>query len=57
MLFLETMWSEVGQGTGHRPAPTLLQADLDLVLRATRDLFTHDVDKLIIDNPRIRASH
>ena len=50
MIFLETMWKEVHQDTESRHAPALLQADLDLVLRATRDLFTHDVDKLIIDN-------
>ena len=30
--------------------PALLHPDLDLILRATRDLFTSDVDKLVIDD-------
>ena len=31
-------------------APALLHPDLDLILRATRDLFTADVEKLVIDD-------
>jgi len=33
-------------------APALLYDDLDVVLRAARDLFTEDVAKIIIDSPR-----
>jgi ribonuclease G len=50
MDFLETLWTDVGDAASEQAAPSLLQADLDLVLRATRDLFTHDVERLIIDN-------
>jgi ribonuclease G len=33
-------------------APALLYDDLDVILRAARDLFTEDVAKIIIDSPR-----
>ena len=52
MDFLETLWSDVGIATQEKTAPSLLLPDLDLVLRATRDLFTHDVERLIIDNEK-----
>jgi ribonuclease G len=48
--FLIQEWNEVGKGKDRKPAPTLLHPDLDMVLRATRDLFTHDVGKLVIDD-------
>lgn len=52
MEFVRSLWAEVEESAAKQNAPALLQADLDLVLRATRDLFTRDVDKLIIDNRR-----
>ena len=48
--FLIQEWNEVGKGKDKKPAPVLLHPDLDMVLRATRDLFTHDVGKLVIDD-------
>ena len=33
-------------------APALLYDDLDVILRAARDLFTEDVAKIVIDSPR-----
>ncbi len=35
-----------------RRAPACLYADLDIVLRAARDLFTEDVHKIVIDDPK-----
>jgi len=52
MGFLRSLWTEVEEKAGTLPAPALLQADLDLVLRATRDLFTREVGHLIVDNER-----
>lgn len=49
--FLIEVWNETvrksGKG-GNRPG--LMHPDLDLILRATRDLFAQDVEKLIIDD-------
>ncbi len=50
MEFLESLWSEVEERADQTPAPNLVQADLDLVLRATRDLFTREVENLIVDS-------
>jgi len=36
-------------------APACLYTDLDIVLRAARDLFTEDVKKIIIDDPKEHA--
>ncbi len=48
--FLIQVWNEVGKEKDKKPAPALLHPDLDMVLRATRDLFTHEVGKLVIDD-------
>ena len=48
--FLIQEWNEVGKSKDHKAAPTLLHPDLEMVLRATRDLFTNDVSKLVIDD-------
>ncbi|MHB1846530.1 MAG: Rne/Rng family ribonuclease [Deltaproteobacteria bacterium] len=48
--FLIQVWNEVGKVKDQKPAPELLHPDLDMVLRATRDLFTHEVEKLVIDD-------
>jgi ribonuclease G len=48
--FLIQVWNEVGKEKDRKGAPALLHPDLDMVLRATRDLFTQDVSKLVIDD-------
>ncbi len=48
--FLIEVWNETvrkSQGVG---SVGLLHADLDIILRATRDLFANDVEQLIIDD-------
>jgi ribonuclease G len=47
--FLIEVWNEVVRRNEKRGGPGLLHPDLDLILRATRDLFAHDVEKLVID--------
>src|SRR4051812_36069624 len=50
MEFLIKLWNEVvRRATGGR-CPSLIYNDLDLLLRSVRDLFTADVEKLIIDS-------
>lgn len=50
MEFLEAVWQETLRKQEGRPAPVLLHSDLDLIFRTVRDLFTHEVDRLIIDS-------
>src|SRR5437764_1932226 len=47
--FLLGLWNEVGKKRENIKAPALIHPDLDLVLRSVRDLFSDDVNKLVID--------
>jgi ribonuclease G len=48
--FLLGLWNEVGKKRETLKAPALIHPDLDLVLRSVRDLFSDDVNKLVIDD-------
>ncbi|MFO7156533.1 MAG: Rne/Rng family ribonuclease [Pseudomonadota bacterium] len=48
--FLMHIWEDIRRKKDRTPAPALLHPDLDIVLRATRDLFSADVEKLVIDD-------
>src|SRR5437868_5459517 len=50
MEFLIKLWNSIGKKNDGARAPALLYNDLDLLLRTVRDLFTPEVDKLIIDS-------
>jgi ribonuclease G len=50
MEFLIKLWNEVVRRAETGRCPSLIYNDLDLLLRTVRDLFTADVDKLIIDS-------
>jgi ribonuclease G len=50
MEFLIKLWNSILAKNKSARAPALLYNDLDLLLRTVRDLFTPDVDKLIVDN-------
>ena len=52
MEFVRSLWQEVADKAVGAAAPSLVQPDLDLVLRATRDLFTEDVAAFRIDDAR-----
>jgi ribonuclease G len=49
--FLTRLWAHVQQTAASATAPALVHRDLDLVLRVLRDLFTTDVDRLVVDDP------
>lgn len=51
MDFLVKLWQTIQRKSEHAPVPALIHQDLDVTLRAVRDLFTHEVDKLVIDSP------
>jgi ribonuclease G len=48
--FLTRLWSRLEKQAAAAPAPSLVHADLDVVLRTVRDLFTSDVERLSIDS-------
>ena len=50
MNFLMKLWSNVQEKMAKTPAPGLLYRDLNICLRSVRDLFTREVDRLIIDS-------
>src|SRR3954466_11837845 len=50
MEFLIKLWNEVVRRAEGARCPALIYNDLDLLLRTVRDLFTADVEKLIIDS-------
>src|SRR3954465_3969457 len=50
MEFLIKLWNEVVRRSEGGRVPSLIYNDLDLLLRTVRDLFTADVEKLIIDS-------
>src|SRR4051794_5547237 len=50
MEFLIKLWNEVVRRSEGARCPALIYNDLDLLLRTVRDLFTADVEKLIIDS-------
>ncbi|MBX7115383.1 MAG: Rne/Rng family ribonuclease [Myxococcaceae bacterium] len=48
--FLIEVWNETVRKNEKQRQPGLMHPDLDLILRATRDLFAQDVEKLVIDD-------
>ncbi len=53
--FLVALWTDVQKKTEAARPPSLIHPDLDLILRATRDIFTHDVEKLVVDDKDAHA--
>jgi ribonuclease G len=50
MDFLMKLWLNIQKKAAGSPTPALIHQELDATLRAVRDLFTEEVDRLIIDN-------
>jgi ribonuclease G len=51
MDFLLKLWQNIQRRAENSPVPSLIYQDLDITLRAVRDLFTKEVDRLVIDSP------
>jgi len=49
MAFLDLVWKNILKKKDTAAAPVMLHNDLDLIFRTIRDLFTHKVDRLIVD--------
>ena len=52
MQFLMLLWDEIRGRASTGKIPSLIYEDLDITLRSVRDLFTSDVDYLIIDDEK-----
>ncbi len=52
MEFLMILWDEIKERSATSRPPFLVYEDLDITLRSVRDLFTSDVDYLIIDDEK-----
>ncbi len=50
MDFLLKLWKSIQQKSTTLPIPSLVYEDLDITLRAVRDLFTGDVSRLVVDS-------
>ncbi|MFQ5780501.1 MAG: ribonuclease E/G [Nitrospiria bacterium] len=48
--FLEVVWQNILKKKKKLSAPAMLHTDLDLIFRTVRDLFTKEVDRLVIDS-------
>ena len=52
MEFLLLLWSDIQAMADRTPAPALVYEDLDITLRAVRDLFTPDTKQVLVDDRR-----
>ncbi|NOT57553.1 MAG: Rne/Rng family ribonuclease [Deltaproteobacteria bacterium] len=50
MKFLLKLWGGIAKKSASESAPAQVHDDMDVVLRIIRDLFTADVDEVIVDN-------
>ncbi len=48
--YLVRLWGEIAKKREGAKAPTLLSSELDLVLKTARDLFTDEVEQIVIDD-------
>ncbi len=55
MRFLTKLWAGIVKKAASASPPALLHEDLDMVLRAIRDLFTTDVTQVVVDRESDRA--
>ncbi len=53
--FLLQIWKNILRKKETAPTPSLLHRELDIVLRVVRDLFTKEVDRLIVDDAETHA--
>ncbi|MHB8170628.1 MAG: Rne/Rng family ribonuclease [Thermincolia bacterium] len=50
MHLLAKLWKKIQSRAAHGPVPNIIHKDLELVQRILRDLFTEDIDRLVIDS-------
>jgi ribonuclease G len=50
MDFLDNLWQSIQKKFKNAPAPSMLHQELNISLRAVRDLLIHEADQLVIDS-------
>ena len=50
--FLLKLWERVQNKKVNAPVPSIIHSDLDICLRAIRDLYTKDVGKVVVDSAK-----
>lgn len=50
IFLLSKLWKKIQNRSAHGPTPNIIHKDVELVQRILRDLFSEDVDSLIIDS-------
>ncbi len=48
--FLVKLWQNIQRRADNAPVPSVIYQELDITLRAVRDLFTKELDRLVIDS-------
>jgi len=51
--FLTRLWASIQRRAKRTPAPALIHEDLSLVFEIIRDVFSEDVDRLVVDDPDV----
>jgi len=49
--FLTRLWQDILRRKENSPSPALIQPELDVALRALRDLYGAKIDRIIVDDP------
>ena len=55
LTYLTRLWRAVETRTKNDPAPAELYRESDLVIRTIRDVFTGDVERILVDDPDVAA--
>ena len=48
--YLTRTWDEIDGGAAKQKAPALVHSELDMIPRMARDLFTPDIDRVVVDS-------
>lgn len=48
--YLTRLWNEIASKSSGARSPSLVHGDLDVILRVVRDMFTFDIDRLVVDS-------
>jgi ribonuclease G len=49
--FLRRMWESIQEKARHTRAPSILHQDMRLIFRAIRDLHSHNLKRIVVDDP------
>jgi ribonuclease E len=51
LAYLQRLWKDIDKRLGQGDKPRLLYAESDLLMRALRDIWTSEIDEIIVDDP------